>query len=84
MVSNFADVSVVIPCYRCAKTIKRAVHSVWTQTLKPKEIILVDDCSDDSTLESLLALQGDYPNGWFHVVPRLRNEGPGEARNTGA
>jgi len=83
LVSNFADVSVVIPCFKCGKTIKRAVHSVWMQTLMPKEIILVDDCSNDSTLESLWALQGDYPNGWLHVEPRLSNGGPGEARNTG-
>ena len=53
-----APVSVIIPCYRCANTIKRALDSIMAQTLLPEEIILVDDFSNDQNetvalLESL-------------------------------
>ena len=52
-----ADVSVVIPCYHCASTIERCVQSVMNQTLLPKEIILVNDASDDQLENILIKLQ---------------------------
>ena len=78
-----AQVSVIIPCYRCAYTIDRAVTSVATQTLQPAEVILVDDGSGDGTLQDLHRLQATYPEGWIKVVARQQNAGPGEARNAG-
>lgn len=76
-------VSVVIPCYRCTDTIGRAVASVAAQTARPSEVILVDDCSGDETLEMLRRLQGEYAEGWIRVIAQERNAGPGEARNAG-
>ena len=78
-----AKVSVVIPCYRCADTIKRAVKSVAEQTLKPYEVILVDDCSGDDTLATLYELQAGYPKGWVKVIESPKNGGTGIARNLG-
>lgn len=78
-----APVSVVIPCYRCADTIGRAVGSVAAQTLLPAEAILVDDGSGDSTLERLHALAAENPPGWIRVVPLPRNRGAADARNAG-
>lgn len=80
---NFASVSVVIPCYRCSETIERAIKSVANQTLKPYEIILVEDCSGDGTLTFLYRLQAEYGVDWIRVIPLARNSGPGEARNVG-
>ena len=80
---ELASVSVVIPCYRCADTIVRAVASVAAQTLRPAEIILVEDCSSDETLEILNKLQSEYPSGWIKVIPLSFNVGAGEARNAG-
>ena len=55
-----ADVSVVIPCFNCAETIERAVHSVTQQTLRPAEVILINDASTDNTLEILAKMvEGD-------------------------
>jgi glycosyltransferase involved in cell wall biosynthesis len=78
-----ASVSVVIPCYRCADTIERAVKSVAEQTLKPYEVILVEDCSGDNTLETLYELQSEYGNNWIKIIPLDQNSGPGTARNIG-
>lgn len=78
-----APISVVIPCFRCAATIDRAVESVYQQTLRPYEIILVDDCSGDQTLAKLYEVKARYPDGWIRVIPLKQNSGPGTARNIG-
>lgn len=80
----FASASVIIPCYRCANTIERAVNSVLTQALPPKEILLVDDFSDDDgmVLALLHQIQKKF-NGAvsIRVLSLERNSGPGGARN---
>lgn len=79
----FAPVSVIIPCYRCADTIARAVASVARQSLRPETVILIDDLSDDGTLDELYRLQQEYPAGWIVVLAKAGNDGPGAARNIG-
>ncbi|MCD7040373.1 glycosyltransferase [Pseudomonas sp. MAFF 311095] len=81
--SGFADVSVVIPCYRCKNTIKRALDSVYNQTILPAEVILVEDASNDGTLEYLNSISKEYSAGWIKVIPLEVNSGPGTARNVG-
>ncbi|MFP3727377.1 glycosyltransferase family 2 protein [Priestia filamentosa] len=85
MTKDFALVSVVVPCFLSTKTIRRAVSSIWNQTLRPAEVILVDDCSPDSgqTLKTLYDIQKEYPEDWVKVVPLSMNKGPGNARNIG-
>lgn len=43
--------SVIIPAYNAEKEIERAVESIQKQNFKDYEIIVVDDCSKDNTLE---------------------------------
>lgn len=81
--NEIAKVSVIIPCYKCSKTIARAVCSVARQTLIPYEVILVDDSSGDSTLEILHAIRKDYEEGWIKVISAAANGGAGTARNIG-
>jgi glycosyltransferase involved in cell wall biosynthesis len=78
-----APVSVVVPCYRCADTIGPAVASVAAQRLPPAEVLLVDDCSADGTLERLHEVAAGYPAGWVKVHALPRNGGPSAARNLG-
>lgn len=80
--SKTAPVSVVVPCYRCAATITRAVSSVAAQTLRPAEMILVDDASGDATLQRLHALQAQH-GSWIRVVTLAANVGAASARNAG-
>jgi O-antigen/teichoic acid export membrane protein/glycosyltransferase involved in cell wall biosynthesis len=75
------SVSVVIPCWRCAATIRRCVASVAAQTLQPLEVWVVDDASGDGTAEALHAMAREYPAGWVRVLALPHNVGPGPARN---
>jgi len=80
---EYAPVTAVIPCYRCGQTIRRALESVAAQTVLPREVILVDDCSGDGTAESLRRIAAEHPAGWIKVVSLPANGGPGYARNAG-
>ena len=82
MQQKVAAVTVIIPCYRCAKSILRAVNSVVKQTLMPAEIVLVDDASGDDTLSLLQDLEHIYP-ALIKVISLSENVGAACARNTG-
>jgi len=85
MTKDLALVSVIVPCFLSTKTIRRAVTSIWNQTLRPSEVILIDDCSPDSghTLKTLYDIQKEYPEDWIKIIPLSSNGGPGNARNVG-
>lgn len=71
-------VSVIIPSYNRATTIKKAVDSVLNQTMRDLEVIVVDDGSDDNTsvvIESIHDTRVRYV--------KQENLGACVARNTG-
>jgi len=74
-------VSVVIPCFRQGDTLERAVRSVLRQAYL-HEIIIVDDCSTDSTRGVAEALCELDPR--IAVFSTPENRGPAGARNFGA
>ncbi len=76
-------VSVVIPCFRSATTIDRAVESIACQSVLPSEVILVDDASGDDTLPALRRLQDRFPAGWIKIISQEMNSGAGATRNVG-
>jgi Glycosyltransferases involved in cell wall biogenesis len=45
--------SVIIPCYNEAKTIKEIIEKVKNEKNYEKEIIVIDDSSNDGTIEIL-------------------------------
>lgn len=81
----FSDVSVIIPCFRCARTLGRAVDSVALQTHPVLEIILIEDYSLDggSTLAAMHAAKAAHDNVQILIIELKKNVGPGGARNAG-
>lgn len=75
------SISVIIPCFRCARIIGRAIQSVAAQTVIPREVILVDDASDDGTLDVLRQFQIQYGQDWIRILRLENNTGPATARN---
>ena len=47
------DISIYVPVYNGEKTIEKCVNSILNQTLKPKNILIINDCSNDNTLKIL-------------------------------
>ena len=45
--------SIIIPCFNASKYIDRCIKSIFKQTYKNYEVILVDDCSSDETFKIL-------------------------------
>lgn len=67
-------ISVYIPCYNAAAWIERVLQGVLAQTLRPDEIIVVDDGSRDATAE----LAARFP---VTLIRQDRNRGLAAARN---
>lgn len=78
---NFETFSVVIPYFNSSKTIDRAVESVLAQSIRPLEVIIVDDCSSPSEKQYLKEVS--HSDSSIRVIWHDRNMGPASARNTG-
>lgn len=72
--------SVVIPCYNENGTIRQVVAAVKAAAYPDKEIIVVDDCSNDGTRERLAAEIAPLVDC---VLYHSRNQGKGAALRTG-
>jgi glycosyltransferase involved in cell wall biosynthesis len=68
-------ISVVIPTYNSAATIKATLDSVMAQTASPHEILVMDDGSTDNTLALLKGYEGRIT-----IFSQL-NQGVAQARN---
>ena len=75
-------ISVIIPAYNAEKTIKETIESVLSQTLSQFEIIVINDGSQDKTLEVVSRILDprlkvlSYPNAGVSVS---RNRGISQA-----
>lgn len=72
-------VSVVLPTYNRAHTIRRAIQSVLNQTFRDFELIIVDDASIDNTREMV----EQFADPRIRYIVHSKNRGGGAARNTG-
>lgn len=75
------SISVVIPVYNAQDYLERCLESVCNQTLKDIEIICVNDCSTDNSLEILKNYSTKYSN--LKVIDCKINGGESVARNIG-
>lgn len=71
------SISVIVPAYRAAGTIRRAVDGVLHQTYPAREILVIDDGSPDDLVRSLAAY------GSRVRILRQANQGAAAARNRG-
>ncbi|MEH7321092.1 glycosyltransferase family 2 protein, partial [Priestia megaterium] len=70
-------VSVIIPTYNVEAYIKETIQSVLNQTYQNFEIIIVDDCSTDGTVNVIKQFQDTRINLFLNE----KNSGPSYSRN---
>lgn len=84
-VNKTPHVSVIVPVYNAALYIERCAKSLIEQTLEEIEIIFVDDCSPDNSIELVKSLANNYPDRLDRIkyVRHEHNYGATQARKTG-
>lgn len=76
-------VTIGIPVYNAEKYIERCLVSVLQQSFPDIEILLVDDCGTDNSIEKVIKLLKSNPNGEkVRIIHHEHNKGVAEARNT--
>jgi teichuronic acid biosynthesis glycosyltransferase TuaG len=74
-------VSIITPSYNSEKFISETIKSVQNQTYSNWEMIIVDDCSGDKTVEIIQNFMEDDHR--IHLIQLNKNSGPAKARNFG-
>src|SRR5574344_470707 len=73
-------VSIIMPSFKCGQFISNSIKSVQNQTYQNWELIVVDDCSGDETVETVKKIQEqDYRVKLFQ---NEKNSGAAVTRNT--
>lgn len=79
-------VSIIVPVYRAAQYIAETIEMVTKQTHQNWELLLIDDCSSDNSVEIILntieKMSGQVP-ARIRLIRKEKNEGAAQARNTG-
>ena len=74
---NNIKVSVITPTFNDEKYIKETLFSILNQTHNNLEIIVVDDCSSDKTIDVVSSIQDKR----IHLIKNDINRGAAFSRN---
>lgn len=80
---NQLFLSIIIPVYNGSETISRCLDSIWSQGLNENEyeVICVNDCSTDHTIEVISDIQKNHSN--LRLLSNEHNKRAGGCRNYG-
>lgn len=70
-------ISIIMPVYNVEKYVGAAIHSVLNQSYKKFELIIVDDCSSDKSIDAI----NSFTDSRMRVVRLEKNQGVAFARN---
>lgn len=74
-------ISIVVAVYNAEKTLKKCIESLLNQTYENTEIILVNDCSKDNSLD--ICNEYSKANDNVKVISNEINSGVSDTRNNG-
>jgi len=87
--NNMSVISIIMAAYNVEKTILESINSVRAQTYSNWELIIIDDCSTDSTSDivKIVASSNGLNNNEYvpqiNLLKNVCNLGVSEARNVG-
>lgn len=76
-------ISLVIPVYNKGYILERCLRSVYSQTRKPDQVIIVNDGSTDNSLAIINKFVNDYMLSSDVLIVNTENGGVSKARNIG-
>lgn len=77
-------ISIIIPVYNVSSYIEACLKSVFNQTYTDIEVVLVDDCGTDNSMEVAERVVSEF--GWqerVKIIHHSHNRGLSAARNSG-
>lgn len=77
-----ALVSVIVPCYNAEKYIIKCLDALSGQSFDDFDVILIDDCSTDSTYEVIQSYRDSHKLNIIYLKNEV-NSGPAHSRNFG-
>lgn len=78
---NSIKISVIVPVYNTGRYLERCLNSIMAQSFQEIEIIIINDCSTDDSLEIIKKYINDDKRAI--LINKEKNEGVSSARNTG-
>lgn len=72
------SIGVVVPTYNCREHLAACLESLLRQSLKPSQIVICDDCSEDGTQEVISGYQKKYSE---IIEPVLHEQNIGISKN---
>ncbi len=76
-----SNVSIVLPSYNGEKYIRESIESIIKQSFRNWELLLVDDCSEDMTLQIMMEYQDRDPR--IRVIHNTTNQNLPKSLNIG-
>lgn len=79
------EVSVIVPVYKVSRWIEKCAESIFNQDLENMEILFIDDCSPDNSIEIILKVLEKFPNrkAQTRILTMPKNSGQGAVRRYG-
>lgn len=72
-------VSIIMPSYNCGNFVEETIRSIQLQTYQNWELLFVDDCSSDDTMDRVMAIR--EKDNRIHVYQNAVNSGAAVSRN---
>ena len=74
-------ISIIIPTFNSSQYIIKSLKSIQNQTFHSFQVICIDDCSQDDTIDKIKLFTNC--DSRFLLIEQKQHRGPGVARNTG-
>lgn len=81
--ASIPEITVGFPVYNVEKYVYRSLKSVLDQNFEDFEVLVIDDCGSDKSMEVIRELIANHPNGHkVRIIKHEQNAGLAQARNT--